>query len=543
MRRLLLFLVILATPSFATIGRVARGVTSQAGTATSTTMSVTVGTTGSALLISYTRNNSNAGSDSCTYNGVAMSNLSGWTLGASAHMQVFTLANVAAGTANAVCSNYGGLSAPSRTMLAVEITGADLSSPVDTYTTTQIYNTTIVTSSYLPAVPNEMLIALVGIANNGTAHGRNWYNAWNNGQLTGTTEATSVAEAYLGPVGTEMYSTGEGLYSTSNGFIVIVGFKQRPNSAPSTVSATPTSGNFQVGTWYTFSATYRDVDGYADMSLYRMLIAYGVDGGNACYPGYSRADNKVWAGNGDPFAGTGVTLGSGGVISAASACDVDATATTKVDSGTDTTINFAVRFKTGFNYGGTYTKGVFSHVADVAGLIGGWTQYGTIFVNEMPSITTITPSGPPYIAYVWYTFNFVSTDLNGYADIVASQLYFGTGTPPGAQANSCFISLNTGTYVYLQDDAGAWTQYQPWGTAAILSNSQCDVDVAGTTGVTSGNTITYSVKVRFKAAYAGSRPAVNHVQDSHGGDIGAYQHSLAMTIIPGGPKLIWVNQN
>ncbi|HWR54801.1 MAG TPA: hypothetical protein VN428_27075 [Bryobacteraceae bacterium] len=147
------------------------------------------------------------------------------------------------------------------------------------------------------------------------------------------------------------------------------------NNLPQNVSATPANGTITAGNWTTFTATYRDPDGYADLNDMRLLAAYGIDAGYSCYVRYMRGENLMyllrddtasWVGSGSP--------GSGGVQSN-SQCDLDVAASSASCSGTDCTINWRVRFKPTFTYGGM-TKHTYTWVYDTAMNGVGWADWG-----------------------------------------------------------------------------------------------------------------------------------------------------------------------
>jgi hypothetical protein len=141
------------------------------------------------------------------------------------------------------------------------------------------------------------------------------------------------------------------------------------------VSATPPSGTITAGNWTTFTTIYRDPDGYADLNEMRLLAAYAIDAGYSCYLMYVGGtnlmylladDTSVWVGNATP--------GTGGVLSN-SQCDLDVAASSASCSGTDCTVNWRLRFKPSFTYGGL-TKHTYTHAYDTASGTSGWSDWG-----------------------------------------------------------------------------------------------------------------------------------------------------------------------
>src|SRR5204863_525760 len=102
------------------------------------------------------------------------------------------------------------------------------------------------------------------------------------------------------------------------------------------------------------------------------------------------------------------------------------------------------------------------------------------------------------------TFQFQASDTGGNADLVAVEGWF---TPTSSTAaNTCLIYYATYTQLlYLaSDDVSSWTT-QTIGTAGTLQNSQCSVNVGGASAIGSGNNLTLSVPVIFKAGFTGAK--------------------------------------
>jgi hypothetical protein len=102
------------------------------------------------------------------------------------------------------------------------------------------------------------------------------------------------------------------------------------------------------------------------------------------------------------------------------------------------------------------------------------------------------------------TFQFLASDTGGAADLVAVEGWF---TPNGTTtANSCLIYYATYTHLlYLASDSTSSWSSQTIGTAGVLQNSQCSVNVGGAVATGSGNNLTLAVPVTFKAGYTGAK--------------------------------------
>ena len=74
----------------------------------------------------------------------------------------------------------------------------------------------------------------------------------------------------------------------------------------------------------------------------------------------------------------------------------------------------------------------------------------------------------------------------------------------------------------LNDAATAWLTATP-GAAITLQNSQCSVNVASTTVASNGNTLTLTLAMTFKAAYAGPKNVYMYATDVSGSNSGWQQ--------------------
>ena len=132
----------------------------------------------------------------------------------------------------------------------------------------------------------------------------------------------------------------------------------------------------------------------------------------------------------------------------------------------------------------------------------GWQIMGTWTPsNATVNAVSVTPNAGSGTSQ---TFQFLASDSGGAADLVAVEGWF---TPNGTgAANTCLIYYAPYTQrLYLAtDDASGWTS-QMIGTAGTLQNSQCTLSVGGTTATPSGNNLTLSVPVTFKAGFTGAK--------------------------------------
>jgi len=142
------------------------------------------------------------------------------------------------------------------------------------------------------------------------------------------------------------------------------------------------------------------------------------------------------------------------------------------------------------------------------------------------------PSGTSGPAGAAQAFTVAFTDAAGWADVSAFNVVFGGTSNVGA----CYLTAYPGiNLLVLWNDAGtAYTSGYP-GSAGVLSNSQCSVDLS-TTHVTGDRiTLTFTVSVTFTSAFAGTREiyalGVNSAnQYSPWVDLGSWNVMLAYSI-------------
>jgi Interleukin-like EMT inducer/Glycosyl hydrolases family 2, TIM barrel domain len=121
--------------------------------------------------------------------------------------------------------------------------------------------------------------------------------------------------------------------------------------------------------------------------------------------------------------------------------------------------------------------------------------------GNQPCVVSVTPSSGSGTSQ---TFQFQVSDTAGASDLAALEGWF-TPTSTSA-ANTCLIYYGVASHlIYLaSDDVSSWTS-QTIGAAGTLPNSQCAVNVGGTTATPNGNNLTLSVPITFKPGFAGSK--------------------------------------
>jgi hypothetical protein len=142
------------------------------------------------------------------------------------------------------------------------------------------------------------------------------------------------------------------------------------NRAPTTVSVVPNTGS---GVNATFTLTYSDLDGFADLNPVYALINGALDSSNACYVLYYPGSNSLYLVNDNSTALLGpVNPGTAGTVQN-SQCSVNSASSSASGSGSNLVFTLALSFKPAF----TGSKSVFMNALDVAGATSGFTSRGT----------------------------------------------------------------------------------------------------------------------------------------------------------------------
>jgi hypothetical protein len=203
-----------------------------------------------------------------------------------------------------------------------------------------------------------------------------------------------------------------------------------------------------------------------------------------------------------------VTMGMAGTVQN-SQCTLNGAGSSLVTSGNTLTVNLAVSFPARF----AGTKKVYGYAQTVAGLGSGWQTLGTWTVPVvLPQVVSVVPSSGTGSSG---TFSFVFSDSNGASNLGMVQVLI-NGTFSGAPA--CYVTVYTADRsVVLFNDAGtALLGPVTMGVAGTVQNSQCTLNGAGSSLVTSGNTLTVNLAVSFPASFVGAKNVYGYAQTNAG---------------------------
>lgn len=279
------------------------------------------------------------------------------------------------------------------------------------------------------------------------------------------------------------------------------------NVYPANVSVTPSNGSTE-----TADLTYvvEDGNGFQDIKSFYALIHNAVSTVGGCYTLYNpdlnqisllSDDGRYWVGNAK--MGEKATLTN-------SQCSIDVSKSSAWGFATRMTIRLFYSFRPGF--GGI--KSLLMYTQDRANVVAGWQLKGGWNVpqlagNVQPSVDYFQPNSGTFQNTA---FVFRVVDGNGANDIRDVYLIANdTLTNP----NSCYLHYNpSSNQIRLLNDAA--TQYlgpvTP-GVSGTLENSSCILGTGYTSATKSGDTLTMSIYLSFKAAAAGANTVWTQVSD------------------------------
>lgn len=307
---------------------------------------------------------------------------------------------------------------------------------------------------------------------------------------------------------------------------------------PAAVSVTPSSGS---GASQTFTLQYSDTAGAA--SLQQAWVYFNATLANpatqSCLLYYNIALNQINLLSDNATAWTAATPGTSTTIQN-SQCSLNVATTTAAFSGDTLTLTLPLTFQPAF----AGAKNVYLHANDTSGAKSGWPQLGTWVVPGNASTLASVSVTPSSGGGATESFALQYSDTAGASSLQETWVYFNaTLANPATQACMLFYNAATNQINLLSDNASAWMAATP-GTSTTLQNSQCSLNVAATTVVLSGNTMTLNLPMTFQPGFNGQKNVYMHAIDISGAKSGWQQ--LGTWVVPGetgSPAAISVTPN
>jgi len=247
-----------------------------------------------------------------------------------------------------------------------------------------------------------------------------------------------------------------------------------------------------------FSAQYADSLGTSDLAS--VELKFSTDPTTAigvCMVQYTPAAGTLSLRDDVGVYQTPQTFASG-VVQENSQCRVNFAGSSAILSGQTLTLNVAITFKPAF----AGLKNIYSRAKNITGATTGLQLRGTWTVPSTAlSADSVTPNAGTGSTG---TFAAQFTDSYGVSDIAYVYIKFATMLSGGV--NVCMVRYEPATgLMSLRDDSGAYFTGQPFAQGGTQQNSQCSIAFSTSGAAVSGSTLTWSVNVTFKAAYAGAK--------------------------------------
>ena len=149
------------------------------------------------------------------------------------------------------------------------------------------------------------------------------------------------------------------------------------NAAPTVTSVSPAVGSVLPGVWKTFTCTYSDLNGAADLTKCRLLINTTIASAGGAYFMYDRTTNKLYMNNNSGKQVGGVVRGTATTIQSENAI-LHCGNTTVTSSGNKLTIAWKVQFKP--TMAGKNCN-LYMMATDVSGVSQAWVNKGTVSIT------------------------------------------------------------------------------------------------------------------------------------------------------------------
>ena len=283
------------------------------------------------------------------------------------------------------------------------------------------------------------------------------------------------------------------------------------------VSVTPSSGTVAS---HSFALQYSDTAGAASLQTVWVYFnnTLANPASNSCLLYYNVAANLINLAQNSGTAWASATPGAATTLQN-SQCSLNVASTTVSLSGNTLTLTLPMTFLPA--YAGA--KNIYMYAADISGSNSGWQQPGTWTVpagSGTPAVVSVTPNSGTVASQ---SFALQYSDTAGAGSLQTVWVYFNS-TLADPASNSCLLYYNVAANLInlAQNSGTAWVSATP-GAATTLQNSQCSLNVAATTATLNGNTLTLTLPMTFRPAYAGAKNIYLYAADISGSNSGWQQ--------------------
>jgi hypothetical protein len=339
------------------------------------------------------------------------------------------------------------------------------------------------------------------------APGCAWAASSNADWLSITTGTSGNGDAYVG------YSIATNTGAARMGTLSINAQTFTVNQGAGTISPVSVSPAAGSNLAQTFTFTYDDPNGYADLAVVNALINSSLDGIGACYVAFAPASATSGylylvddAGDGGYASGSPLALPSSGSLQN-SQCTINGTGSSVSGAGNTLTLTLSITFASGF----AGNQIVYTAARNSSTGNSGWQALGTWNVpGSAPTGPAVSGVTPARSATTGQTYTFTYTDTNGFADLAVVNVLTNSSLDG---IGACYVAFAptsaTSGYLYLVDDAGdgGYAAGSPIAlpSSSTLNNSQCTINGTGSSVSASGNTLTLNLVITFNSSFAGNR--------------------------------------
>ena len=276
-----------------------------------------------------------------------------------------------------------------------------------------------------------------------------------------------------------------------------------PSGPPTVGTLTPASGQ---GLSQAFTMAVSDPLGASDLATVQLLVGSSTTLANSCSVTYIAQQQMLSLLNDAGTASAGSVAAGQATSVANSQCTLSGTGSSVTPSGNSLTMVASLQFNPAFaSLGGGATKNIYAKPVNLAGQgpANGYVLAGTWIVPQSVVIGPVVPVSlsPAAGQGMSQAFSLVVTDIAGASDLGIVHLIISSSSN---LSNACWISYDAQkkSIGIVNDAASAYVSYVTPGQAVSYSNSQCTLSGTGTSVQLSGNLLTLTVNLQFKAPFA-----------------------------------------
>jgi hypothetical protein len=258
-----------------------------------------------------------------------------------------------------------------------------------------------------------------------------------------------------------------------------------------------------------------------------ILVNNYLDGIGACYFALAPASSASGylylvddAGDGGYVSGTPMFLPSSGSLTN-SQCTLNGAGSSISASGNTLTLTLSITFKAAFAGNKIFYMAARSNTQN-----SGWQALATWNVpGTAPTGPAVGGVSPGRSTSLGQTYTFTFTDTNGYTDLNVLDILTNSFLDGITACYVAYVPTGATTgYLYLVDDGGdgGYAAGSPrlLSAGGTLQNSQCSINLAGSSASASGNTLTLNLAIAFKAGFAGNQVFYLAARNSGSGNSG-----------------------